>query len=409
MRVKWPWRAPVAIAIVLPTAVALLTSTDARAQSPNLERWTRARTPHFTVITDGDAKDAQRLARQHERLRLVFVRLWPTARIDAKQVVIVAPFGRSGLAQLLPPTWADDKATHPAGVMVAGVDRMYVGVQAGRDHPARDLVAVHEYVHLLVETNVPAAPLWLNEGLAEFFAAGRLEESPAIFGLPHTGHLQVLRAREWLPLDVVLGATRGSPIVRERGSSAVFYAQAWLLVHYLKHAEAGRYTAQLTAFTAKVAQGVPLGRAAIEAFGDLRQLTRRLQAYARRERFFDARLPIEETAGPGSASIERWRPGRRRSRWATSSPTCSISISPRVCSGRPPTSRPTSSRCPNARRCWPSSSSNPPKPCAPPSEPCETQPLGRLRISSALWRCWLQATARLRARHERLKSLCGVP
>ena len=73
--------------------------------------------------------------------------------------------------------------------MVAGVDRVYLGVQADPEQRTSDAVAVHEYVHLLVETNVPAAPLWLNEGLAEFFAAGRLDESPAVFGLPHTGHL----------------------------------------------------------------------------------------------------------------------------------------------------------------------------------------------------------------------------
>ena len=83
-----------------------------------------------------------------------------------------------------------DDTIHPAGLMVAGIDRVYLGVQADPEQRTGDSVAVHEYVHLLVETNVPAAPLWLNEGLAEFFAAGRLDESPAVFGLPHTGHLQ---------------------------------------------------------------------------------------------------------------------------------------------------------------------------------------------------------------------------
>ena len=57
--------------------------------------------------------------------------------------------------------------------------------------------------------------------------------------------------------------------MRERWTSATFYAQAWLLVHYLKLADGGRHAVQLTTFTAKVAQGVPASRAATDAFGDL--------------------------------------------------------------------------------------------------------------------------------------------
>ena len=289
-------------------AVALLTTTVAWADPPPLDHWARARSAHFTVITDGSAKDAERLAQRFERLRLVFGRLWPTARVDAKQVIVVAPVGDSGLSVLLPPDWATDDAIHPAGLMVAGIDRVYLGLRAGPEHRAVDSVAVHEYVHLLVETNVPAAPLWLNEGLAEFFAAGRLDESPAVFGLPHRGHLQVLRAREWLPLEALLSATRGSASVRERWTSATFYAQAWLLVHYLKLADGGQHAAQLTVFTAKVAQGVPASRAALEAFGDLAQLTRRLHAYARGERFFDARFPGAAADQAESIVVERLAP-----------------------------------------------------------------------------------------------------
>jgi tetratricopeptide (TPR) repeat protein len=274
-------------------ALALATSSMAWAEPPALDRWARARSPHFTVITDGPARDAEHLAQRFERLRLVFGRLWPTARLDGRQVVVVAPVGPAGLAPLLPPHWTGENTIHPAGLMVAGLDRVYLAMRADQDPHAVYSVAIHEYVHLLVETNLPAAPLWLNEGLAEFYAAGRLEDNPAVFGLPHAGHLSVLRARAWLPLDTLLSTTRGSAVVGERGSSAAFYAQAWLLVHYLKLADGGRYAAQLTTFTARVAQGVPAPRAALEAFGNLAQLSRRLAAYARGGRFYDARFPMD--------------------------------------------------------------------------------------------------------------------
>jgi tetratricopeptide (TPR) repeat protein len=279
---------------------AMMAASVAHAEPPALDRWAVARSAHFAVVSDGGNAEAERLARRFERLRLVFGSLWPTARVDAKQVIVVAPAGTRGLSSLLPPDWASGDTIHPAGLMVAGVDRVYLGLQADPERRTSDTVAVHEYVHLLVETNVPAAPLWLNEGLAEFFAAGRLDESPAVFGLPHIGHLSVLRSREWLPLDALLTATRGSASVRDRWTSATFYAQAWLLVHYLKLADGGRHAVQLTTFTAKVAQGVPADRAAIDAFGDLAQLARRLRDYARGDRFFDARFP-----GIGADQSER--------------------------------------------------------------------------------------------------------
>ena len=64
---------------------------------------------------------------------------------------------------------------HPAGIMVSGLDRVYLGIPLDRPDVPLDQVATQENVHLLVEANIPAAPLWLNEGLAEFFANGRFD------------------------------------------------------------------------------------------------------------------------------------------------------------------------------------------------------------------------------------------
>ena len=144
---------------------------------------------------------------------------------------------------------------HPAGLMVAGLDRVYLGVPLGVSDSANG-VATHEHLHLLVEANMPVAPLWLNEGLAEFFAAGRFDESPAVFGLPHAGHLRVLRTRRGCRLSTLLSATRGAKCVSYWEASSAFYAQAWALVHYLKLGDGGRHAATLTTFTAQLAQGV---------------------------------------------------------------------------------------------------------------------------------------------------------
>jgi len=286
------WRAEAHMARVVGGGLALVLTLAmcAWAETPIADPWIAVRGPHFTVVTDAPSREADRLVQRFERLRAVFSRLWPTARTDAKSVIVIAPVTRTGLRPLLPAEWSRDDAIHPAGLMVAGLDRVYLGVPAG----ASDLtegVATHEYVHLVVEANIPAAPLWLNEGLAEFFAAGRFDESPAVFGLPHVGHLHVLRTQPWLPLSTLLSAMRGAQSVRDRATSAAFYAQAWALVHYLKLGDGGRHAATLTAFAALLAQGIPPMQAAVEAFGDPGSLERCLRDYVNGERFFDARLP----------------------------------------------------------------------------------------------------------------------
>jgi tetratricopeptide (TPR) repeat protein len=254
--------------------------------------WVGAASSRFVVITDGGAAEATRLVRRFERLRRVFSELWPTARPGSRRVFVVAPAGRHGLTPLLPADWSSDHVVHPIGKMVSGLDRVFIAVPAGRSDLSVDAVAVHEYVHLLVDENIPSTPLWLNEGLAEFFAAGRLDESPAVFGLPHVGHLQVLRARPWLPTATVLSATRGT-VATSQSQSAAFYAQAWLLVHFLKLADGGAQASQLTRFTAAVAQGIEPSLAARDAFGPLDKLEERLQTYVSQGRFYDARLPLE--------------------------------------------------------------------------------------------------------------------
>ena len=271
-------------------ALVLALAMSAWAETPGADPWIAARGPHFTVVTDASAGHAARLVRRFERLRAVFARLWPTARTDAKSVIVIAPATRAGLRSLLPAEWSLDDAMHPAGLMVAGLESR-VSRSAAHRADSADGVATHEYVHLLVEANIPAAPLWLNEGLAEFFAAGRFDESPAVFGLPHAGHLHVLRTQPWLPLSTLLSATRGAKCVRDRETSAAFYAQAWALVHYLKLGDGGRHAAHADGvFRAARAGGAPAD-AAIEAFGDQASLERRIRDYVNGERFFDARLP----------------------------------------------------------------------------------------------------------------------
>lgn len=277
------------ISLIGHVALAIAVTAPADPGLP-VDTWVKAESAHFTVITDTDQGDAVAVARRFERLRSVFGRLWPTARLDARRVVVVGTSSLARLRSVAPPTWSGTSAMHPAGLTITGLDRVYLAVPLAPDLPV-GRIAAHEYVHLLIDANLPQAALWLNEGLAEFFSTGQLDGAVATFGLPNPTHLDALRRHTWIPLHELLGLDRTAPAYVDARTSPIVYAESWALVHYLKLGEAGRRGSWLTTYTALLTKGMEPVRAAREAFGDLAALERALRAYVRQDTFFDARLP----------------------------------------------------------------------------------------------------------------------
>lgn len=84
----------------------------------------------------------------------------------------------------------------------------------------------HEVAHGYLHAAVPGLPLWLDEGLAEFFELGDGGR-----GL-HAGHIVLLRseyaAGRWRPDLARLESMRSAADMRQ-----VDYAEAWLCVHFM--------------------------------------------------------------------------------------------------------------------------------------------------------------------------------
>ena len=93
--------------------------------------------------------------------------------------------------------------------------------------------AFHEYVHLHLKDSLPGAPLWLNEGLAEFYGALQFARGEALLGAPILPYVYLLRSSELLPLTTLFAIDGRSPHYNEQDKSGIFYGQSWALVHYL--------------------------------------------------------------------------------------------------------------------------------------------------------------------------------
>ncbi|MEO1370402.1 MAG: tetratricopeptide repeat protein, partial [Acidobacteriota bacterium] len=153
------------------------------------------------------------------------------------------------------------------------------------------ITVFHEYVHVVLRNNLPGLPLWLEEGLAEFFSTFRLERAGGRLGQPVPWHLDELRRGELVPLRAFLTADVSSELYNRFEHQGEFYARSWELAHYLLIGRPERL-AQALDFLSKTFQGLPLDAAFLDAFGvGIEALDAELSAY-RAEGYRSVRLRV---------------------------------------------------------------------------------------------------------------------
>jgi hypothetical protein len=162
-----------------------------------------------------------------------------------------------------------------------------------------DRAVSHELVHAFLEHSGPRRPLWLEEGMAEFYSTVEFKPAGWIVGKPIPSHAALLRQRPWLPAEEFFPVGHDSPMHDEASKTGVFYAQSWAVVHTLvTHPQ---FRDKVPSFLTALGEGVSLERACQEVLGmgpaDLLNVVRRA---IQSQRFTEASLtplPVRETAG----------------------------------------------------------------------------------------------------------------
>ena len=168
------------------------------------------------------------------------------------------------------------------------------------DETAGIQVILHEYAHYLNrQAGRIRFPRWFEEGNAEYLSHSRLRRQAFEYGLAPEQYLATLGFSGWMPVSTLLELTDASGLAEHDG--AMFYAQSWLLVHYLRSrplADA-ELDGQLTRYARLSAAGRSPVEAFEEAFGlDAEELENDLLKYYLERRFDHRTLPAD-TALPG--------------------------------------------------------------------------------------------------------------
>jgi tetratricopeptide (TPR) repeat protein len=167
----------------------------------------------------------------------------------------------------------------------------YIAIDGNARRDASRIV-YHEYVHYVVANNLPGLPLWFEEGLAELYSTLRIKGDKVQFGFADPSHLLLLRSSRSIPLDGLLAADHHSPLYNERDRKSMFYAQSWVLVHYLLVGSDERRN-QTPAFLDLARAGVPPTEALTRAFEtDLPGFQTELRLYCDRTIFNYLESPV---------------------------------------------------------------------------------------------------------------------
>jgi tetratricopeptide (TPR) repeat protein len=249
--------------------------------------WLDVRSPHFRVITDAGEQRGIEVARHCEQMRAAFAVLMSRATVETPAPLLI--FALKNQKEV--DEFAQGRGTRGrhSGMFLPGADRSFILVDAS-DDPWHTIF--HEYAHELLHANTSSAvQTWFEEGFAEYFSTLHATDKTTELGEVPLAELQFLRQKgQLMRLADLMQVNQKSAVYSQSGVlQAVFYAQSWLLVHYLfDHQQISK----AQSFFSMIEAGFALDNALHESFGmGTAQLESELLAYARGEKFRYFSLP----------------------------------------------------------------------------------------------------------------------
>lgn len=252
--------------------------------------WFETGTAHFNIYSCGTPQNVYKLAGRLEQFCEAYSQLAGTQAVASPPVVVMAFPDYESMKPFLP--LYEGKPGNVGGFFVHGSDENLIVLTlpgGDEDSPGMEVI-FHEYAHLLFRRNDQIWPLWLKEGMAEVYSTFTTAGNQAYIGLPIDHHLRLLAQEPLMSLDDLFAVTRDSPQYNERERQGIFYAESWLLTHFLMAGDNPILKARFGQFTELLSRGEPPEQAFTDALGiTLPEMESELRGYLERNNF----VPIE--------------------------------------------------------------------------------------------------------------------
>ncbi|HEY1717145.1 MAG TPA: hypothetical protein VGH42_02480 [Verrucomicrobiae bacterium] len=197
-------------------------------------KWFETSTAHFNIYSCGAPLEVNKLAARLEQFCEAYSLLAGKQALASPPIVVMAFPDQEAMTPFLP--LYQGKPGNLAGFFMRGNDEnLIVLALPGTNSAVTGMeVIFHEYTHLLLRRNDEIWPLWLKEGMAEIYSTFEVSEGyHVLIGQPIGHHLQLLAREPLMPLHELFSVTHDSPQYNERSRQGIFYAESWLLTHFL--------------------------------------------------------------------------------------------------------------------------------------------------------------------------------
>lgn len=262
------------------------------AASPAGAAWRRAESANFIVYSEaGEPELRQEVARLEDYNGFLHLLTGVDDPPAPNKLKVYMVRGGAALKIVRPGIRTDAAGFYTAGESgIAAVVNQKAGFSGGEE----DQILFHEIAHhFMLQYRPTAYPPWYVEGFAEYVMVTTIKDDQIEYAQANSNRVSWLAHAQWLPWDRILF----DPPPRSSQVTALYYAQSWLLVHYLLRDPARK--AQLVDYLRSTGEGEAPRAAFKRVFGkEPRALDRDIRGYAERKMTYSRLKRASAMASP---------------------------------------------------------------------------------------------------------------
>lgn len=191
-------------------------------------QWFRVRSERYDVISSASEEHTLGIVADLETLASVLTKISSRFRSGAVPATVLVFANRNeSLPYFELLLGREEPGATGLYVRHAGGGTMFI--DASRRRQPIERTAMHELVHDLLRQTEQTPPLWIEEGLAEYFANAEIRDGRVTAGEPIRSHIEQLRRKLPMPLAQMLAIQPET----DEAMTPVFYAQSWAAVDWL--------------------------------------------------------------------------------------------------------------------------------------------------------------------------------
>ena len=259
-------------ALVVATLILGNAALSAAQPAPKLSRdWRTITAGDMHVVGNASEKDLRRVLSEIAAFRATLKTYLPGVDLSSPLPTTIVVFrDRASFAPFVPRDGRGPKQQNVGGYFAMRPDGNGLVLPLDSDRSAALQTIFHEYMHFVISRNYHDAPRWLHEGIAEFYSTFEVRaDGRGIIGKVPTHLLSFLRSATYTPsVGPLFTGEAARRLFADPDKTAMFYAQSWLVVHFMTLSDRGSRHGQISNFLGLLRQDRLISTALRQARGD---------------------------------------------------------------------------------------------------------------------------------------------